>query len=90
MSVLFPCLLDRQRTLGGFSQTSQHRRKVVLIHAQFDAPIEEMGPPGLVEKRPLYVHLMKEGHSNRAVGFLGSIPTLAIVGCMDATSRVLR
>ncbi|MGJ3192293.1 IS30 family transposase [Paenarthrobacter sp. FR1] len=25
-----------------------------------------MGPPGLVEKRPLYVQLMKEGHSNRA------------------------
>jgi len=26
----------------------------------------KMGPPGLVEKRPLYVQLMKEGHSNRA------------------------
>lgn len=25
-----------------------------------------MGPPGLVEKRPLYVQLMKQGHSNRA------------------------
>jgi IS30 family transposase len=25
-----------------------------------------MGPPGLVEKKPLYVQLMKEGHSNRA------------------------
>jgi len=25
-----------------------------------------MGPPGLVEMRPLYVQLMKEGHSNRA------------------------
>jgi hypothetical protein len=33
--------------LGGFSQTSQHRLKVVLIHAQFDAPIEENGPSGL-------------------------------------------
>lgn len=26
----------------------------------------KMGPPGLVEKRPLYVQLMKEGRSNRA------------------------
>lgn len=26
----------------------------------------KMGPPGLVEKKPLYVQLMKEGHSNRA------------------------
>jgi hypothetical protein len=33
--------------LGGFSQTSQHRRKVGLIHAQFDAPIEENGASGL-------------------------------------------
>jgi hypothetical protein len=30
-----------------FSPTSQHRLKVVLIHAQFDAPIEENGPCGL-------------------------------------------
>jgi hypothetical protein len=33
--------------MGGFSQTSQHQRKVVLIHAQFDAPIEENGASGL-------------------------------------------
>jgi hypothetical protein len=33
---------------GGFSQTSQHRRKVVWIYAQFDAPIEENGASGLV------------------------------------------
>ena len=26
----------------------------------------KMGPPGLVEMRPLYVQIMKEGHSNRA------------------------
>ncbi len=26
----------------------------------------KMGPPGLVEKKPLYVQLIKEGHSNRA------------------------
>ena len=33
--------------LGGFSPTSQHRLKVVLFHAQFDAPIEENGASGL-------------------------------------------
>lgn len=33
--------------LGGFQQTSQHRLKVVLIHAQCDAPIEENGASGL-------------------------------------------
>ncbi|WP_404800761.1 helix-turn-helix domain-containing protein [Arthrobacter vasquezii] len=26
----------------------------------------KMGPEGLVEKKPLYVQLMKEGHSNSA------------------------
>lgn len=26
----------------------------------------KMGPPGLVEKKPLYVQLMKDGHSNAA------------------------
>ena len=31
---------------GGFSPTPQHRLKVVLIHAQFDAPIEENGASG--------------------------------------------
>jgi hypothetical protein len=29
-------------------------------------PSRKTGPPGLVEKRPLYVQVMKEGHSNRA------------------------
>jgi hypothetical protein len=52
---------------GDLQQTSQHRLKVVLIHAQCDAPIEENGASeGLVEKKPLYVQLMKEGHSNSA------------------------
>ena len=46
----------------------------------------KMGPPGLVEKRPLYVQLMKEGHSTgQHARFLGSTPTRAIVGCMAAT-----
>jgi hypothetical protein len=32
---------------GGFQRSSQHLLKVVLIHAKFDAPIEENGAPGL-------------------------------------------
>lgn len=54
----------RRRTLGGFSRTSQHRLKVVLIYGTFGAPFAENGTSGLVEKLPLYVQLMKQGYSN--------------------------